>query len=94
LKFASFLTSGASWSALYGNRKEDFGGGAGNIYRDYLVQIVELNIGPQYRRRLSSGAYLTLGGGLEAQYYSNGGPFSDTQDAGLAGFSTTVAITR
>ena len=88
------LTSGARWSAVYGNTKEDFGGGATNIDRDDLIQIVELNIGPQWRRQLRNGGYLTLGGGLEAQYWNNGGPFTDTQDFGFAGFSTTVAITR
>jgi len=35
-----------------------------------------------------------MGAGLEAQYWSNGGPFLDTQDFGFAGFSSTVAITR
>ena len=89
------LTSGARWSAVYGNTKEGTVAALNtNIDRDDLVNLLEVNIGPQWRRQLRNGGYMTLGGGLEAMYFSNGGPFTDTQDAGFAGFSTTFAITR
>jgi hypothetical protein len=47
---------------------------------------------------LRNGAYLTLGAGLEAQYWSNaynlGGLFTPSFDAGFAGFASSIAITR
>jgi hypothetical protein len=93
------MVSAARWSALYGNSKGQIAGAIAAV-NDDLVNVFELNIGPQYRRRLRNGAYLTLGGGIEAQYWSNAidaanaafGPLSS--DAGFVGFSSTVAITR
>ena len=88
------LTSGARWSSAYGNTKVN---GDENQYvdTDDLTNIMELNIGPQYRRQLRNGGYLTLGVGLETQYWSNAPVgYADTQDFGFAGFATSVAITR
>jgi len=86
------LASGARWSAVYGNSL--IAGGNDSLQsRDDLKNILELNIGPQYRRQLANGGYLTLGGGLEAQVW-NGGFNADTQDFGFAGFATSVSITR
>ena len=99
------MTMGARWSALFGNSKGNFVNGAvvngvpanvvaGNfVVRDTLVNVLELNIGPQYRRQLRNGAYLTLGAGFEAQYYSNALGVGST-DIGLAGFSTSIGLTR
>lgn len=98
------FTSTARWSAVYGNSKANVGGvlgglGAGVVARDDLVNILEINIGPQYRRRLANGSYLTLGAGVEAQYYSNAldlpvGPIGVGIDTGFVGFSSSIAITR
>jgi len=99
------FASTARWSAVYGNSKANVGGvlggglGAGVVSRDDLVNILELNIGPQYRRRLSNGSYLTMGAGVEAQYYSNAldlpvGPIGVGIDTGFVGFSSSIAITR
>lgn len=95
------MTSGARWSAVYGNSSTSLNGAPGvTRNRDDLVNILEINIGPQYRRQLRNGAYLTFGGGFEAQYWSN--PVSvaavplgiAASDIGFAGFSSTIAITR
>lgn len=99
------LTSGARWSTLYGNSKGNF-----QILalpntvipvRDDLVNVLEINIGPQYRRQLRNGGYLTLGAGLEGQYWGNAIDIIPipligvgSSDVGFAGFSTTFAITR
>lgn len=98
------FASTARWSAVYGNSKASVGGalggfGAGVVARDDLVNIVEINIGPQYRRRLANGSYLTMGAGVEAQYYSNAldlpiGPIGVGIDTGFVGFSSSIAITR
>jgi hypothetical protein len=87
------MVSTARWSAVYGNSKF---GAANTHVNDNLVNIFEINIGPQYRRQLRRGAYLTLGGGFEAQYWSNA--FTTTTmpsaDVGFAGFGSQIAITR
>src|SRR5439155_2414471 len=92
------LTSGARWSAVYGNSHQSTAGVTTTNNRDDLINILELNIGPQYRRLLRNGGYLTLGAGLEAQYWANTGSqfvgTLGTQDVGFAGFSSTFAITR
>lgn len=99
------MASTARWSAVYGNSKLDVGGAVGGIGgvalvgRDDLVNILELQIGPQYRRRLPNGSYLTLGAGVEAQYYSNGldipvGGLGFGIDTGFVGFNSSIAITR
>jgi len=87
------MLSSARWSAVYGNTS--FNGGT-TTDRDDLINIMELQLGPQYRRQLRNGGYLTLGGGLEAQYWNgaNGASFTDTQNFGFAGFFTSVGITR
>jgi len=99
------MAAGARWSAVYGNAKLDIGGALGGIgfnpvARDTLVNVLEINIGPQYRRRLSNGSYLTMGAGIESQYYSNGldlpavGGFGLGFDTGFIGFGSSIAITR
>jgi hypothetical protein len=87
------LLSSARWSAVYGNTSQNLGR---TTDRDDLLNIMELQLGPQYRRALRNGGYLTLGGGLEAQYWNNGNGsgFTDTEDFGFAGFFTSVGITR
>lgn len=102
------MTAGARYSAVYGNGKISGAiggfGGTGAI-NDNLVNVVELNIGPQYRRRLSNGSYLTVGAGIEAQYYNNGanialppalaiGGVGLGYDTGFVGFASNIAITR
>jgi len=91
------MTSGARWSAAYGNAKFAFNGAAITNVRDTMVQVLELNIGPQYRRPLGNGAYLTAGGGIEAQYYSNAFDLvglGGTLDTGFVGFGSSIGITR
>jgi hypothetical protein len=100
------MTMGSRWSAVYGNSKgTGLVGGVQTpfINRDDLVNVLEINIGPQYRRRLNNGAYLTLGAGVEAQYYTNGlyagagvvpTVYDANQTAGFVGFGSSIAITR
>jgi len=93
------MTMGARYSSIFGNTKGTIFG-APFTNNDDLVNIVELNIGPQYRRALRNGAYLTLGAGIEAQYYSNGiynngaTTFDGEHDVGFVGFASSIAITR
>lgn len=90
------FTAGARWSALYGNSKTQIGGAIVPV-RDDLVNILEINVGPQYRRHLRNGSYLTVGAGLEAQYWSNAvlnAPAANNLDVGFVGFASSVAITR
>ncbi|MCE9604815.1 MAG: hypothetical protein K8U03_07935 [Planctomycetia bacterium] len=88
------MTMGGRWSAIYGNTKVAFttiGFPAFPVAaNDDLVNVLELNIGPQYRRLLSNGSYLTAGVGVEAQHYSN----STFGDIGFVGFGTSIGITR
>jgi hypothetical protein len=86
------MTMGGRWSALYGNSKDFTNGIQTNIDRDDLVSIMELNIGPQYTRPFGNGT-LTMGGGLEAQHWSNGAT-DDTQDFGFAGFMSSISFSR
>jgi len=97
------MTAGARYSAVYGNAKANIGVGLGGLglgvtSRDDLVNVLELNIGPQYRRRLSNGSYLTMGAGVEAQYYSNGLDLPSVVglgiDTGFIGFGSSIGITR
>ena len=96
------LVAGARYSALYGNSSITGTGLLAALpevkFNDDLFNIIEINLGPQYRRKLNNGAYLTLGAGLEAQYWTGvTSPFAAlvlNEDVGFAGFSTTFAITR
>jgi len=90
------FVAGSRWSAVYGNSSNTSPAGVVTTNRDDLANILELNIGPQYRRRLRNGAYLTSTIGLEAQYWSNAFtlPGGVGTDAGFAGFSSAVALTR
>lgn len=87
-----FVTT-ARWSALYGNSKDFINGALVDVDRDDLFSILELSIGPQVRRQLSSGAFLTFNTGFEAQYWSNG-IGADTQDVGFIGWASSVGIAR
>lgn len=91
------MVSSARWSAVYGNSHSLTLPGTTN---DNLMNIMEINIGPRYRRCLRNGAYLTIGGGFEAQYWSNAASIADqlpsngAGDIGFAGFSSSIGITR
>ena len=92
------MISAARWSAVYGNGKSQTPGPVAT-QNDDLANIFEVNIGPQYRRQMRNGMTMTLGGGLEAQYWSNvvniaaaGQPGAG--DFGLAGFMTSFGIAR
>lgn len=81
------------WSLLYGNSKAFSGGGLDDVNRDDLVNVLEVQIGPQFRYALSGGALLTLGGGFEAQYWTN--PLGiDTEDMGFVGFGGNLGLAR
>lgn len=84
------LAASGRWSSVFGNTKKL----GSTPVNDDLMNIVELTFGPQYRRLLGNGAFLTIGCGLEAQYWSNGYHGDTTDDVGFAGFSSSVAVTR
>jgi hypothetical protein len=100
------MVATARWSALYGNSKAAVIAGAAPAagatpQNDDVVNMLELNIGPQFTRKLRN-ATLVLGGGLEAQVYSNitniaAGPGSNVpgaSDFGLAGFTSSIMLMR
>jgi hypothetical protein len=101
------LVTSGRWSAVYGNGSIDTTPATpgGVAVRDDLAQILEINVGPQWRRKMRNGGYLTLGAGFEAQYWASALPQTPLTvgtagtngsgiDAGFAGFSSTIAITR
>ncbi|MBL9084740.1 MAG: hypothetical protein JNK76_23245 [Planctomycetales bacterium] len=94
------MVMGGRWSALYGNTKTGTSvGGAAPVatatLRDNLVNVLELNIGPQFTRQSRLGGTMVMGGGLDAQYWSNGANGAaapvgiGVQDLGFIGFSST-----
>lgn len=98
------MVATARWSALYGNSKAQTLGGtaapATAAQNDDLVNMLELNIGPQFTRKMRR-ATLVLGGGLEAQVYSNvtnivanTTGLDGAADFGLAGFTSSIMLMR
>lgn len=87
------LVTTGRWSLLFGNSKRFVNGAVFDVDRDDLVNVLEVQVGPQIRRPLSSGAFLTLGAGFEGQYWSNPMGF-DTNDYGFVGFGTNMGIAR
>jgi hypothetical protein len=97
------MTMGARWSALFGNTKSGTAA-VGNppitFDRDDLVNVLEINIGPQYVRQMRNGATLIFGSGLDAQYWSNGvdssgaGTDAGTDDLGFIGLSSSLIYMR
>lgn len=98
------LVTGARWSAMYGNTKfatatVSQGVVTGVTYytpdRDDLRSVLELSIGPQFRRELANGATLFATGTVEAQYWHAASEdANDTQDLGFIGFGSAIGITR
>jgi hypothetical protein len=103
------FSANARWSLLYGDFEASGivqGVPVAAANRDDLVNVLELNIGPQIRRRLNGGGYLTVGAAAEAQYWSNGLDVPaglaagllpagvNSFDIGLFGFSASAQITR
>lgn len=90
------LVTAARWSTVFGNNSVVDGGVPSSV-RDNLINIMEINIGTQYRRQLRNGSTLVLGGGLEAQNWvgvlANGGG-DDMYNAGFAGFTSSFGIMR
>jgi hypothetical protein len=86
------LATGARWSTVFGNSSAVGGGGPTTAYRDDLLSIIDLNLGPQFRLPLGNGAYLTGTAGAEAQFWS--GTAAATFDTGFAGFGASLGITR
>lgn len=86
-----FLT-GARWSTVFGNSSAVGGGVPTTAYRDDLLSIIDLNLGPQFRLPLGNGAYLTGAAGAEAQFWS--GSAAASLDTGFAGFSASLGISR
>jgi hypothetical protein len=96
------MTANARWSLLYG--ENDIGVALPVLavvptatIEDEIMQIIELQVGPQLRIPLRSGGYLTAFGGVEAQYWQNGVSTvvpGLSIDTGFLGLATSVGITR
>ncbi len=94
------MIANARWSLLYGDNDVLVavpGGLAIGTIEDELMQIIELQAGPQLRLKMRTGGYLTAFGGFEAQYWQNGSSTilpGVSVDTGFAGLVTSVGITR
>lgn len=95
------VVAAGRYSGVYGNSSIGLGIApfANLKISNDLVNIFELNIGPQWRRRLAGGGYLTVGAGLESQFWMGAIPLGGLvgtikENVGFAGFSTSIGLTR
>lgn len=88
--------AGGRWSCLFGNSDVE----VDHVLSPYplsntTINIIEINMGPQFVRELKNGALLTIFGGAEAQSWNGGFGFGYlASDIGFVGFGTSISVLR